>query len=147
MSDQVETPYTQDETQVEISPLSNKLVEWLQEAGYRAKLAENNNRIYSGASGLNFVITNYDRSVQFYMGMSIGDSGIREIDCNRYNREWRFVKTYLDADGDLCVEMDCFIDDNDIYKNVFLSSLALWDASLGRVKSWVASFGSDRSKD
>jgi hypothetical protein len=122
------------------SEYAPRLVEWLQEAGYRASLSDSKRTtIFSGASGLKFIILTYPSSIQFYMGMKITKDEITCEDCNEENKKWRFTKIYLDSEGDLVLEMDLYLAfDGSKARDTFVEAVELWDSALGRVKAWVS---------
>lgn len=114
------------------------MIEWLQEAGYRATSTANGKGVSSGTSGLTFGIFTYDRSIQFFMGINLEDSRVTLEDCNKINREWRFLKVTLDEGANLSVEMDIMEDFSiDEVKGKFSIALSIWDEGLGRVKNWL----------
>jgi hypothetical protein len=116
----------------------SKIIEWLQIAGYRATAIENGRGVSSGTNGLTFVIFAHDKSIQFYMGMALTDKLVTFEECNKINRDWRYLKVTLDDESDPAVEMDITVDfSSNNAKDTFSEALGIWDAGLGRVKQWL----------
>ncbi len=122
-----------------------KFADWLQEEGYRAKITEDGSAIHSAASGLNFSIFPDDSSAQFHMALILADDMRPTLEeCNNHNKEWRFMRIYLDKDLDLVSEMDVIVTtENDCGKEIFSKGLAIWNNALGRLQYWLA----ERSQD
>jgi hypothetical protein len=117
---------------------------WLIDNGYKAQVetaSDGDQHILSGADGLRFSIFFYDCSkgrcagVQFYLGFDKGPNtpGIEEV--NAWNRDKRFLKAYLDRDGDLAFEYDANVapggtwealeDDFNVFLSLFPAAKAL----------------------
>lgn len=92
-----------------------EVVAWLQNAGYKAELkkdSEGDPMISSAAQGVNFTVYFYDcdggarcRAIQFSAGFDMKTPPtVQKI--NEWNRDKRYLKAYLDSDGDPRVEYD-----------------------------------------
>jgi hypothetical protein len=115
----------------------SKVIEWLQDIGYKATAIPDGPGVISGTNGLKFLVFTYENSIQFYMGMDLEDNSVTVEECNRINTEWRFLKVTIN-DKSLSVEMDVPIDfSSESAKNAFRGALGIWDSGLGRVKYWL----------
>jgi hypothetical protein len=89
----------------------------LQDAGYRAEIVRSEKRSYvrTGLSGRRVTVYMYDcnpqgcRSVQ-YSAIYTKDPKLTIELANDWNAKKRFVKTYIDSDGDLNLEWDVDMD-------------------------------------
>lgn len=107
--------------------------EWLKEAGYRAEISSASQSIHSATAGLKFVVAYLGSdSIQFYLSMALDESGLTIEDCNRFNRQFRFAKIYIDEDGDLMMEADAILaGSEEDRKQTFVSLLEVWDGLVG----------------
>jgi putative hemolysin len=87
---------------------------WLQKAGYKAALSKDETGdplISSAADGHDFKVYFYDckdgrcKALQFSAGFDMKD-GLTLAKANEWNRKNRYLKTYLDDDGDPYVQYD-----------------------------------------
>lgn len=88
---------------------------WLQKAGYKATLSKDDGgdpMIDSAADGHNFKIYFYDcdaakrcKALQFSAGFDL-KQGLTLAKANEWNRKNRYLKVYLDDDGDPYVQYD-----------------------------------------
>jgi hypothetical protein len=88
---------------------------WLQKAGYKADLSKDDGGdplIDSAADGHNFKIYFYDcdaakrcKALQFSAGFDL-KQGLTLAKANEWNRKNRYLKVYLDDDGDPYVQYD-----------------------------------------
>lgn len=116
------------------------LVSFLQSEGYRAKLltGKGNPSIESSAAGARFYIDFQSckegicQSVMFrssYEKDSKAPANLETI--NAFNRESRWVRAYLDKEGDPAIEMDVLFHDRQIDRASFGDALAIWSDLLG----------------
>jgi hypothetical protein len=86
----------------------------LQNAGYRAEVVfvDSKPRIRTGMSGYNVTIYLYSceedsgcGSITFYAGFTKTAQNTLSL-ANKWNQEKRYVKAYIDTDGDLAMEYD-----------------------------------------
>jgi len=88
---------------------------WLQKGGYKAELTKDDGgdpMINSAADGHNFKIYFYDcdaakrcKALQFSAGFDL-KQGLTLAKANEWNRKNRYLKVYLDDDGDPYVQYD-----------------------------------------
>jgi len=88
---------------------------WLQKAGYKAELSKDETGdplIDSAAEGAKFKIYFYDcnpakrcKALQFSAGFDLKE-GLKLEQANTWNRKNRYLKAYLDDDGDPYVQYD-----------------------------------------
>jgi hypothetical protein len=88
---------------------------WLQNAGYKAELTKDDSgdpMINSAAEGQSFKIYFYDcdatkrcKALQFSAGFDL-KQGLTLAKANEWNRKNRYLKVYLDDDGDPYVQYD-----------------------------------------
>ncbi|KSB90829.1 hypothetical protein AS593_16970 [Caulobacter vibrioides] len=92
-----------------------EVVKWLQDAGYKAELLTDKTgdpHIKSAANGVNFDIYFYDctakprcKAVQFSAGFDL-KTPLSAGKINEWNRDNRYLKAYIDDDGDPYVQYD-----------------------------------------
>ena len=120
----------------------------MQEAGFRAEIVRReNNRPYvrTGLSGRRVAVYLYDcnpegcRSVQ-YSAIFTKDPRFTVALSNDWNARKRFVKTYIDADGDLVVEWDVDMDGG-VTQDFVTRSILTFERFLGQFDSFVPSAG------
>lgn len=91
---------------------------WLQAAGYRAQLTKDSSGdplINSASEGVNFKVLFYDcegaaaaqrcKALQFAAGFDL-DKPLTAERMNEWNKSHRYLKAYINADGDPYVEYD-----------------------------------------
>lgn len=87
---------------------------WLQKAGYKAELTKDGGGdplINSATDGTNFKVFFYDcegercKALQFSAGFDL-KTALTPAAANKWNRENRYLKVYLDDDGDPYVQYD-----------------------------------------
>jgi hypothetical protein len=113
--------------------------EWLKEAGYRAEISSVSQSIHSATAGLQFVVAYLGTdSVQFYLSIVLDESDLTIEDCNRFNRQFRFAKIYIDDDGDLMMETDAILaGSEEDRKQTFRSMLEVWDGLVGALQTFM----------
>lgn len=91
-----------------------EVVEWLQKAGYKAELSKDSDGdplIKSATGGQNFNVYFYDcantrcKALQFSAGFDL-KTPLSLDKSNEWNRENRYLKAYLDDEGDPYVQYD-----------------------------------------
>ena len=92
-----------------------EVVSWLQKGGYKAELTKDESgdpMINSAADGHNFKIYFYDcdaakrcKALQFSAGFDLKEP-LKYEKINEWNRKNRYLKAYLDDDGDPYVQYD-----------------------------------------
>lgn len=118
----------------------------LQDAGYRAQLTNDSDgdpMIKSAAAGSDFTIFFFNctdgkncKTIQFFAGFDKAQP--MEVDVvNRWNREKRFGKAYLDDEGDPLLEMDLNLDFGGISLNNFRDNLKVWESLLAEFKTAI----------
>jgi hypothetical protein len=119
-----------------------QIASWLQAAGYKAEIqtsSEGKRTISSGVEGGGFHISQYDckggtvcGSLQFWVGFDTkGSFTLDQI--NTWNRENRWVRTYIDKVNDPWVEMDIDLTPGGTYENLN-DEFAIWRDSLHRFR-------------
>jgi hypothetical protein len=113
--------------------------EWLKEAGYRAEMSSASPAIHSATAGLKFVVAYLGTdSVQFYLTMDLAGSNFTIEDCNRFNKQFRFAKVYVDDDGDLMMEADAILaGSEEDRKQSFRGILEVWDGLVGALQTFM----------
>ena len=115
-----------------------ELVAILQDAGYKAKLEtddEGDPLVRTGMSGVNVVIFFYDckahrcGSLQFSVGLDLED-GTKTAILNRFNRNYRYVRAYLDDENDPYLKFD-FEVLNTAHADYIVSQIDIWEDLLG----------------
>ena len=116
------------------------------EEGYRAKLTVDtvgDPMITSATAGYDFDVMFYDctdntdcRSIQFYAGFSEPDQGAPN-DMNLWNANHRYVRAYLDEDGDAILRMDVAMDGEGLGKQVFLKNLSVWNSLMAEFVEYI----------
>ncbi|MBL8774056.1 MAG: YbjN domain-containing protein [Phenylobacterium sp.] len=88
---------------------------WLEDNGYKADIQKDKDgdaHVDSGADGLRFSVYFYDcrkdrcAALQYYVGFDKGPDTPNLEKVNAFNREKRYIKAYLDTDGDVSFEYD-----------------------------------------
>ncbi|MER9250634.1 YbjN domain-containing protein [Mesorhizobium sp. M0598] len=119
----------------------------LQDVGYRAKLDLDEEIIRSSAGGYNIIIfPRMDASfpkfgnVQFRCSVVREGTNVELEHVNRYNRNLRFCKMYLDDDRDIIIESDFFFDALSEDASQRLESIMLLvEGSISELKQTIAS--------
>jgi hypothetical protein len=89
---------------------TSQLVNILRQAGYVDIEAEAADQIHFKRSGQVFYLNRYeDGDLVLYFGLT-GFEHLRADDFNRWNREKRLTRAYLDDDGDAVLESDMLFD-------------------------------------
>jgi hypothetical protein len=110
----------------------------MQDSGYRADMTKLDNgctAILSSAAGFNFSIYLYgdcerERVTTLQFSSAFGDKvSVEQV--NKWNREKRFLKAYMDAEGELCVEWDVVV--SFVSPAAIRECLGWWEAVLGEV--------------
>jgi len=111
-----------------------KIRDFLHEEGYKAQIFEDT-IVNSAASGFRFQIQPYRDSIQFRCFIATNsDENINEIFTNKINGLYRFIKTYIDNDGDIVVESDWWFDlEKSDCGNIFSNAIGLWDLGLSTI--------------
>ena len=121
-----------------------EVAKWLQDAGYKAELKSGDrgsSYIRSAAEGTNFSIFLYDckaercASLQFYAAFD-KDKPMDLKVVNAWNRDSRFLKAYLDEEGDPVIEYDASVSPGGTYEALD-DDFAVWTASLGKFKTHI----------
>ncbi len=92
--------------------------------------------ILSSAAGFNFSIYLYggceqDRVTNLQFSSAFGDKvSVEQV--NKWNREKRFLKAYMDAEGELCVEWDVVV--SFVTPAAIRECLGWWETVLAEVK-------------
>lgn len=121
-----------------------KIAALLREEGYQAKVdpakPEENPVITSGAGGSTFGLYFYDctkgkdcQSVQFYAGFQKHKLDMEKV--NLWNREKRFVRGYIDKDGDAVLEMDVNVEPGGLSRQLFVDYLDIWSSLIGQYRA------------
>lgn len=81
-----------------------QLVEIMKKEGYSVELDDEN--ILWKIDGSNCLVLTYDdgKAIQFYVGFMDVKTSMNDL--NEWNKSKRFSRTYLDDDGDPCLELD-----------------------------------------
>ncbi|MEG3180579.1 YbjN domain-containing protein [Sphingomonas sp. LT1P40] len=122
------------------------IAELLRAEGYQANVepvkAEESPFIRSGAGGAKFDLLFNDctkgkdcQSVQFYAGFTGTKMTAEKI--NAWNSKKRFVRAYLDKEGDPILEMDVNIEPEGIPRPLFVDYLDIWSRLLGQFRTEV----------
>lgn len=93
-----------------------ELQAWLVDHGYKAQVEKGKDggqaHIRSGADGLTFSVFFYDckqnrcMSMEYYVGFDKNADTPNLETINAWNRDKRYMKTYLDKEGDVAFEFD-----------------------------------------
>ena len=106
----------------------------LQEEGYQAKLdvdREGDPKIQSRMSGLNTYVLFYDckdgrcGSLQFSVALDL-EAGTTLAVANRFNRDFRYARLYLDQENDPFLQFDFEITHADAQEHI-ASQIAIWE--------------------
>jgi hypothetical protein len=115
-----------------------RLAEILRDEGYRAKVERDDvgdPKISSSSQGVDWTIFFYDcdgdrcKSIQFAIAFDTEDGVPLEL-VNRWNRDNRFAKAYLDDENDPFLEYDVNLVGG-VTRNNFADTLGLWEGLLG----------------
>ena len=138
---------TSDESQpadASLDALTEAVTNALQEAGYRAK-SPRPGRIATASSGMNFTLSFDDAtSCQFRCGV-IMNMPLEAVPnwlerANRFNRDYRFGKVFLDSDNDLVMTVDLNFSGSGTDLTMGLDqAMTLFDGCLGLFKTLLQS--------
>lgn len=115
-----------------------QIASWLQAAGYKAEIQTEKGKqnIYSASDGWNFHISQYDckgtvcGSLQFWVGFDT--KGAFSSDrINKWNKENRWVRAYVDDSNDPWIEMDVDLTPGVTYENLN-DEFTIWRDALRR---------------
>ena len=119
----------------------------LRSRGYRAEVTKDGQGdplIKSGADGSTFLIVFFNctggrncATIQFYAGFKTDGNAPSLSRINEWNREKRFGRAYIDAEGDPVVEMDVDLDDGGMSRLLFEDNLEFWVSVLTSYKTFV----------
>jgi len=118
-----------------------QIVDWLHDAGYRAEIQTEKDgkpNVFSAADGNNFHISQYDckgeicGSLQFWVGFSTNGSFSADR-MNKWNRDNRWLRTYVDDTNDPWLEMDVDLSPGCSYENL-TDEFTIWRDGLRRFK-------------
>lgn len=99
-------------------------------------------RLSSRIEGTRFDVLFYDcdkgpcQSIQFSAAFDMKEPMASDA-LNDWNRDMRFGKAYLDAEGDPFVEMDINVDLDGIGRKNFDDSLDIWRTVLGQFRTYI----------
>lgn len=109
----------------------------LQEAGYKAKVVfgDGNPYIDSAANGANFSISLENckehkdcQDAMFRSSYAKDDEKPVTLEAiNTFNRDHRWVRAYLDKDGDPVLEQDLLFTDQQMDKKMFEEAVTIWE--------------------
>lgn len=108
----------------------------MRDNGYRADMKRIDSgctAILSAAAGFNFSVYLYgdsDRITTLQFSSAFGDK-VSPEQVNKWNREKRFLKAYVDAEGELCVEWDVVV--SFVPPAAIKECLGWWETILGEV--------------
>jgi hypothetical protein len=116
------------------------IVKALQDAGYQAQLGTDSAgdpMVTSAVSGTQFRILFYNctankncKTVNFLRGWDL-DKAMQLDAINKFNAENRFVRAYLDKEGDPMLAMDVDLDDGGMSDALFIDNVEFWATLLG----------------
>lgn len=117
-----------------------EMAELLQESGYRAQTVRVGDtlRVESSSQGLDWGVAFYEceggrcKDIQFFIGIDLED-GTTYSAINRWNREMRFGRAYLDEEMDPWLELDVDLSPGGSTEQVS-DSVATWDAILSEFR-------------
>ena len=122
------------------------LVKALQNGGYQAKLGADKGgdpMITSGVSGTTFQIFFYNctdnkdcATVQFHSGYDLKTPASVDL-INKWNRDQRFGRAFVDKDNDPILQMDIDLDDGGISELLFLDNLEFWAILVGKFEQHI----------
>ena len=122
------------------SELLNFASEQLKELGYRGKILDDSS-VGSAASGLKFIISIYDGSIQLSCIFNKSDEdGFEDqlIRANNFNKEIRFSSLYVNDDGDLVLEAHWLLDPADENaRKTFGAIMDILELALDEVKGRI----------
>lgn len=134
------TPAASAQTLVKATP--EAIAKLLQDEGYKAQVGKDNQgdpKIESAAEGVNFTVYFYGcekgancDDIQFSAGFE--DTRANATAINEWNKNQRFAKAYLDAEGDAHFETDVHLDDAGIPLPLLKTYLDLWTSTLAKFR-------------
>jgi hypothetical protein len=71
--------------------------------------------------------------VQFYAGFQKHKLDMEKV--NLWNREKRFVRGYIDKDGDAVLEMDVNVEPGGLSRQLFVDYLDIWSSLIGQYRA------------
>ncbi len=115
-----------------------QLVEIMQAMGYKAEVDDED--VSWQVEGRNALVLTYDNghAIQFYVGIAGAKTSLSDL--NAWNRGKRYSRTYLDDDGDPCIELDLDLSGGvtrariEDYFKTCVVSLKQWDKTVIRGK-------------
>lgn len=119
----------------------NSIVTALQKAGYKAKLTyeEGNPEIESSAAGATFQLRfqNCDsedgcEDIMVQSAYDMAKDAITLDTINKFNKDNRWARAYLDDENDPVLEMDLVFAGKQLDEDTFIDSVKAWDDVLGR---------------
>lgn len=124
------------------------VVQALSASGYQAQLTKDNSgdpMIRSSSSGSGFLIYFYNctsgaacATVQFHASYDTTTESAPSLETiNKWNREQRFGRAYLDAQGDPAIEMDVDLDDGGMSQELFIDNLEFWVVVMARFEETI----------
>ena len=114
----------------------------LQKEGYRAKLVTEDKKVHieSASNGAKFYIYPENcgdkgecKDLMIRASYNkLKDKPITVAEINDFNRESRWVRGYLDKEGDPIVEMDILFTDQQIDEAMFIEAIQVWQKMMGQ---------------
>ena len=132
------------ETISEVSP--DQIIQLFKEEGFTAELAT----LSSGKPFIRFKVEGFNSAIYFYSEKEDKSGFYRSIQfsagfrdklsldkANQWNRERRFVKVYVDTDGDLSFDQDISLDGG-VSKKFLLERIGDWRGFFSSVLAFVS---------